>query len=179
MADAGITTKSSNVYNPQGNSIIERCHLTVAQILRVFLQGRAQPPQNQLEADTLVDQALASATHAMRCTSSTALLNQTPGSLAFGRDMLLDIPFAADFIALRNARQLKIDQRLLAANSSRRPKEFKVDDNVYIRHHTAQSKLDDMWEGPFKIVTVHTNGNVTVERSNGIHQRIHIRHIKP
>ena len=98
---------------------------------------------------------------------------------AFGRDMLLDIPFAADFIALRNARQLKIDQRLLAANSSRRPKEFKVNDNVYVRHHTAQSKLDDMWEGPFKIVTVHTNGNVTVERSNGIHQRIHIRHIKP
>ena len=93
--------------------------------------------------------------------------------------MLLDIPFAADFIALRNARQLKIDQRLLAANSSRRPKEFKVNDNVYVRHHTAQSKLDDMWEGPFKIVTVHTNGNVTVERSNGIHQRIHIRHIKP
>ena len=100
-------------------------------------------------------------------------------TVAFGRDMLLDIPFAADFIALRNARQLKIDQRLLAANSSRRPKEFKVNDNVYVRHHTAQSKLDDMWEGPFKIVTVHTNGNVTVERPNGIHQRIHIRHIKP
>ena len=34
------------------------------------------------------------------------------------------------------------------------------------------------WDGPFKILRVHTNGTVTVERGR-IHERITIRRIKP
>ena len=93
--------------------------------------------------------------------------------------MLSDVPCTANCLAICNARQLKIDKRLVAANASRRHKEWKINDNVYIRHHRARSKLDDMWEGPFPIVRLHTNANVSVQRPNGIEERIHIRHLKP
>jgi hypothetical protein len=46
-------------------------------------------------------------------------LQATPGSLAFGRDMILDIPLIADFRALQEQRQLLIDQRLIEANRKR------------------------------------------------------------
>ncbi len=169
-----ITTK-----NPQGNSICERIHLTVAQVLRVLLNQRNARPDTQAEANAIVDRALAIAQHATRCAASTALSNQTPGSLAFGRDMLLDIPFIADYMAIRNARQLKIDQRLLRANSKRKPRDFAVNDNIYVRNYTAVSKLDPAWEGPFPIIQVHTNGTVTFARPNGVHERRNIRQIKP
>ena len=179
LAHAGIQQRSSTVYNPQGNSIIERIHLVVAQVLRVLLSARDARPDTEAQAETIVDRALAITQHATRCVASTALLNQTPGSLAFGRDMQLNLPFIADFLAIRNARQLKIDHRLLRANAHRKPRDFAVNDNIYVRNHTAKSKLDAPWEGPFPIRRVHTNGTVTFERPNGVFDRQNIRHIKP
>ena len=179
LYEAQIKNKNITPQNPQGNSICERMHLTVAQVLRVLLHHSSARPTNQTEADTLVDRTLAITMHAQRCTASTALLNQTPGSLAFARDMLLDLPFIADFVALQQSRQLKIDKRLLQVNSKRIPHDFAVNDNVYVRTSTADYKLDDAWEGPFPIRTVHTNGTVTFERPNGIWDRQNVRKLKP
>ena len=106
-------------------------------------------------------------------------MNQTPGSVAFGRDMQLDIPFVTDFLALHNSRQLKIDQRLLRANASRKPKDFSVNDNIYVRKHAPKSKLDPIWEGLFPIRKAHTNGALTFERSSGVYDHQNVHHGKP
>ena len=66
--------------------------------------------------------------HATRCTSHQALHNMTPGSLAFRRDMMFDIPFLTDFIALQHSCQAVIDQRVQRANAHRLCHEFQIHD---------------------------------------------------
>jgi len=152
--------------------------MTVAQVLRVLLDSSHQP-SNQIEANNLNDQALAITMHAMRCTASSALNNQTPGSIAFGRDMLVNIPYIADFLTLRNTRQLQINKRLLRANASRIPNNFQVNDLIMARNNSATSKLDPVWIGPFPITRIHTNGTVTFSHPHGVLERRNIQQIKP
>jgi len=44
----------------------------------------------------MVDNALATAMHATRCAASRSLSYQSPGALAFHRDMLLNIPLQSN-----------------------------------------------------------------------------------
>jgi hypothetical protein len=41
------------------------------------------------------------------------------------------------------------------------------------------TKLDPRWNGPFEITQVHINGNLTVQLTPHIHERINIRRVKP
>ena len=51
------------------------------------------------QARDIIDQALATAMHAMQTTVATTL-GSTPGSLTFSRDMFLNIPLIADWKAI-------------------------------------------------------------------------------
>jgi hypothetical protein len=93
--------------------------------------------------------------------------------------MLMNIPYIADFIALRNARQLKINQRLLHANRKRPPHDFQVNQQVMLRNSNMQSKLSTSWLGLYPVIRVHTNGTITVALPNGVHDRRNIRQFKP
>ena len=93
----------STAKNPQSNSICERMHQTVGNILRTTMYSN--PPQNMPQARDIIDQALATAMHAMRTTVATTL-GSTPGALAFSRDMFLNIPLVADWQAIAAQREL-------------------------------------------------------------------------
>ncbi len=80
--------------NPQANAICKQMHQTVATVLKILLL--AQPPQAHCQAGLLVDDALATAMHALQSTVST-MLQATPGGLAFSLDMFLNIPLLADW----------------------------------------------------------------------------------
>ena len=105
----------STVKNPQSNAVAERLHQTVTNILRSTLY--ANPPDNQLEAELLVDTALQKAAYAMRATVHTTL-KATPGSLVYQRDMILNIPVVADLLDITARRQQLIDERTMAENLS-------------------------------------------------------------
>ena len=79
-----IHSKVSMVKNPQSNAVAEHLHQMVTKILCSTLY--ANPPDNQLEAELLVDTALQKAAYAMRTTIHTTL-KATPGSLVYQRDM--------------------------------------------------------------------------------------------
>ena len=102
-----IHSKVSTVKNPQSNAVTERLHQTVTNILCSTLY--ANPPDNQLEAELLVDTALQKATYAMRATVHTTL-KATPGSLVYQRDMILNIPVVADLLNIMARRQHLIDE---------------------------------------------------------------------
>ena len=108
-----IHSKVSTVKNPQSNAVAERLHQTVTNILCSTLY--ANPPDNQLEAELLVDTALQKATYAMRATVHTTL-KATPGSLVYHRDMILNIPVVADLLDITAWRQQLIDERTMAKN---------------------------------------------------------------
>ena len=72
-----IHSKVSTVKNPQSNAMAECLHQTVTNIIHSTLY--ANPLDNQLEAELLVDPSLQKAAYAMRTTVHTTL-KVTPGS---------------------------------------------------------------------------------------------------
>ena len=135
----------------------------------------AKKPKSISEGDAVIEECLATAMHACRCACSHSLDYQTPGSLAFGRDVFLDIPLIADVIAIQNNRQLLVDKRLLRAVS-----DYTVGDLVWKRQCLGFSdKLKKTVVGPYPIERVHTNGTVTIWLSPSVQERINVRRIRP
>jgi hypothetical protein len=65
--------------NPQSNAICERMHQTVTNVLRTLVH--TNPQQNMTQARDIIDDALATAMHAIHTTVATTL-GSTPGALA-------------------------------------------------------------------------------------------------
>ena len=106
-----------------------------------------------------IKKGLAACNHAMRCSVSKSLLNNTPGEVVFGRDMLLNIPVIIDLQVIQDGRQLQINKNLRRQNSKRREFDFQVNGEVLIKipNHT---KLSKIFQGPFTITQIFTNGTV-------------------
>ncbi len=56
-------------------------HQTVNNVLKTLVH--TNPPQNMTQARDIIDDALATAVHAMQTTVATTLVGSTPGALAF------------------------------------------------------------------------------------------------
>ena len=172
----GITPVRITPYTPTASSVIESVHRTIGQVIRTLIH--LKPPQTPTDANSVVDEAIATAMHACRCAPNTSLGNFPPGALVFQCDMFLDLPLVADLLTLTKHRQALIDRRLLCANARRIRHEYKVNDLVFLRVHASDSKLSLIRSGPFPILQVHMNNTVTVKHGP-IHERISIRHIMP
>jgi transposase InsO family protein len=170
-----IISRVTTAKNPQSNAVCERMHQSIGNTLRVL--STLNPPQGVLNAAQMVDTAIAEAVYASRCLFSS-VLRTTPGGLAFGRDMILNIPLVTDLQLLQRRRQELIDRRLLIANARRFSKDYTIGDEV-LKLTYQPDKLEPRAIGPFRIVRVHTNGTVTLETSPGVVERINIRRVKP
>ena len=174
----GVEHSTSTSRNPRGNSIIERIHQTISQVLRTVVE--AKNPKSIHEGELVIEETLATAMHACRCVCSSSLSWHSPGALAFGRDMFLDIPLVTDIIAIQKNWQLLVDRQLLHENAKRIHHDYAVDDLVWKMNHIGLSdKLKPTVEGPFRISRVHTNGTVTIQLSPNVTERINIRRIRP
>ncbi len=87
----GIKRKPTMVKNPRANGILERVHQVLGQMLR-----RAELDMADSVTADDVDVFLDNAAWAIRSTYHT-VLKASPGVAIFGRDMLFDIPFVADW----------------------------------------------------------------------------------
>ena len=72
-----------------------------------------------------MEHAIASCIHATRVALNHAM-QHTPGETVFQRDMFLDIPVIADLVAIRERRQLLIDENLRKQNKKRIEHHYKV-----------------------------------------------------
>ena len=94
IQDAPISSR-----NPQGNSVAERMHQTMANVMRTYLHQSVQDminaylpldqPQNEMQLTQLMENVLATVTYATRASVSRAL-NTSHGNLVFNRDMFVD-----------------------------------------------------------------------------------------
>ena len=171
----GIRRHPTTVKNPQANSICERLHQTIGNNLRTLLH--TNPPNNINDANLLIDTALATAGYSARAAMHHTL-KISPGALVFHRDMLLDIPVISDLQLLQQRRQTLIDKNLLTANSKRRTFDYQPNQEC-LKLVYNPGKLEPRAEGPYRIVTVHTNGTVTLQLTPLVRERISIRRIKP
>jgi len=175
LTSLNIKDVPTTSYNPQANSICERMHQTVGNVLRTILH--TNPPTDIEQAKDIVDDALATAMHAMRVTVSTTL-NTTPGALVFNRDMLLNVPLVADWHQLHSRREHLVQESLRRQNAKRRAFDYVIGMQVF-KKIISPTKLGPRVKGPFTIQQVHANGTITIVLCPGVTERINIRRVIP
>jgi hypothetical protein len=93
----GITRKPTTVKNPGANRILERVHQVLGQMLRTTELADSVTPND-------IDVFLDNAAWAI-CSTYHTVLKASPGAAIFGRDMLFDILFVADWRKIGEWRQ--------------------------------------------------------------------------
>ncbi len=170
----GIHPAGSTVKNPQSNSVCERLHQSMGNTLRAF---QATPCRTMEAARARIQSALQTAAYAARTAIHTTM-KMAPGSMAFHRDMILNIPLIVDFELLRQRRQDLIDKSLIKANAKRIDFDYQPGQKAYKRVHDPR-KLENRWKGPYPIVKIHVNGTVQLRLNKLVTERVNIRRIKP
>jgi hypothetical protein len=147
----------------------------VANVLRTIVHVNV--PQNEEQANQLIDNALATAMHATQCAVHRTL-QISPGALVYHRDMFLDLPILADLLTIQQRRQVLIDENLRCENNRRRTFEYRVGQQVLIKAVDPR-KMEPRAHGPYPIVTVFANGTLAVQREPHVSERINIRPLSP
>ena len=118
-------------------------------------------------ADTVatsdIDAFLTDAAWAIRSTYHT-VLKASPGAAIFGRDMLYDIPFLADWNKIGDHRQRQTDLNTDYENCSRRDWDYKVGDKVLLRKDGILCKSESWYEcDPWTITSIHKYRTIRVQ----------------
>lgn len=182
----GVSKLRTTPYHPQGN-VVERQHSSLGNYLRNFVEGHP----------TDWDIFLRTAAHAYNNTphSSTGF---APIELLFG--FVSEIPtnlkrkpepvytwdkYVSELkyklqTSFTLARENLLKNKLVAKkrhDSTIRPVDLAVNDKVLLKNETRTSKLSPVWIGPFEVITVHSNHNVTIKK-RGKPIRVHIDRLK-
>ena len=169
--DYGITRRGITTRNPQANSILERIHQTIGNIIRTFeVQdlGVADPWRGILAATMF----------AVRSTYHTTL-QATPAQLVFGRDAILNVKFEADWHLINHNKTKRILQNNAKENRGRLPHTYHINDKVLYKNQHKKSKFgENPWIGPFVILQVNDNGTVHLQMDH-ITDTVNIRNIRP
>jgi hypothetical protein len=164
-----------NQKNSQSNAIYERMHQTVNNVLRILVH--TNPPRNMTQARDIIDDALATAMHAMQTTVATTL-GSTLGALAFAQDMFLNVLLIADWQAIVRTREHHVNENLQCANMKQLLFDYALGKQVLKKVHNP-TKLGVRTESPYTIECMHVNGNLTILLHEGITERINIRRVLP
>ncbi len=150
-------------------------HRTVTNVLRTLVH--TNPPQNLTQAKDIIDDALATAMHAMQTTVATTL-GSTLGALAFARNMFLKVLLIADWQAIACTCEHHVNVNLRHANRKQRQYDYAPGQQVLKKVHDP-TKLGVRMEGPYTIEWVHVNGTLTIFLCEGITERINICRVLP
>jgi hypothetical protein len=106
------------------------------------------------------------------------VLKASPSAAIFGRDMLFDIPFIADWQMIGDHRQQLTDLNNAHENEGRIDYDYKVGQKVLVRKEGILRKSESIWHRkPWLITSVHTNGTITVQCRNK-QEQMNIRRVK-
>jgi transposase InsO family protein len=170
--DYGIKRKPTTTRNPQANSVIERIHQTIGNIIRSFQIG-----QIEIDEQDPWSGVLAATMFATRATYHTTT-QATPSQLVFGRDAILNIKFDANWKLIRERKQRAINENNQMENKKRIPHNYRVGDKVLYRVEWVSKYNENPYDGPYKIVQVNTNGTVRLKKG-AVTDTVNIRLLKP
>jgi len=173
----GIKRKLITTRNPQANSMIERIHQVVGNMLRTRdIQGL-----DDLDKDFRWQGVLSAVRHAVRSLVHTTT-RATPTQLVFGRDALLNISFEADWQYIKERKQHRILQNNKRENAKRRDHTYHVGDQVMVQSDPSRKLEGARFVGPYTVTQVFDNGTVQLSKAtNGgaVLQTWNIRQVKP
>ena len=169
-----LNQKPTTVKNPQANRIVERVHQTVNNMIRCFDLNNLDLDPNDPFGDIL-----ARIGWAVRSTYHTTL-EATPGQLVFGRDMLFDIDFTADWHNMYISKQKMINKNNSRENAKRIDYTYQIGDKVTLKADylktTQKAQLSNI--GPYTIIETYDNGCVRVQRGQ-VQETLNIRRLDP
>ena len=170
--DYGIKRKIITTRNPQANATVKCVHQMLGNLIRSFeLQDNPY-----LDTDDPWLGILAAAAFAM-CSTYHTTLRATPGQLIFGRDMILNMQYLADWTAIKARKQQLIRKNNIIKNSKHIPYQYKVGDMVMLENH-GSNKYEQPYKGPYLVTQVNTNGTVRL-KIGAVTDTVNIRRIHP
>ena len=119
--DYGIKTKLITTRNPQANSIIERIHQTIGNMIRTFRMHETA----EIDKNDPWSGVLSATMFATRATLHTTTLQATPSQLIFGRDAMMNIKHEPNWKFIRERKQKLIEQNNKKENAKRIPHDYK------------------------------------------------------
>ena len=167
-----IKRKPSTIRNPQAISILERIH----QIVTDMMRPRSLDMQETCTAE-MIDNCIANYAWD-NCSAQYTALGSTPGAAIFGRDMLFDIPYLADWTQIGKCRREQADKSNIRENRSRIDFDYNIGKKVLLISEGINRKAEDKNTGPYSIREVFSNRTVRIQRKT-ISERINIKRLRP
>ena len=98
------------------------------------------------------------------CSTYHTVLKTSPDAAIFGRDMLFNIPFLADWKKIGECRQSQTDKITARENNVCLDWDYQPNDKVLLQKDGILRKCES-WYGsdPWTITSVHTNGTIRVQ----------------
>jgi len=175
--DYGCIRKLITTRNPQANSMVERIHQVIGNMINT-LQLRDRDdlgPFGWTGILSAIRQAVRSTVH----TTTRA----TPTQLVFGRDALLNIGFEANWQYIKDRKQKRILQNNARENEKRVIYQCSVGDRVMVKQKPNRKFGSDKQLGPYTVTRVNDNGTLTLTKvtANGgaVTQTWNVRNIDP
>ena len=126
----GVKEKPITVRNPQANTIVERVHQTIGNMVRTF-----EPENNFLDKDDPWKGTLSAVAFAVRATIHITL-QKTPAQLVFGRDMILNVNHVANWEHIKQRKQALVNKTNERENSKRLTTKCEEGDLVLVKRET-------------------------------------------
>ena len=171
----GIEKKPVTIKNPQGNTFVERIHLTMGDMLRIQEFEATENWQQQVHS---IYQAIA---WAIRSTVQSTT-DYSPGQLVFSKDMLMQFQVNIDWEKMRLRRQRAVTANNQRENKNRIKHTYNIGDKVLIvllpEEKQKRRKIDVQTHGPYTITKVYNEGLVKIQRKK-YEEKIHIRRLVP
>jgi len=170
----GIERKIVTSRNLQSNSMIERCHKTLHNMICSAQIKDKRDPDSLLRFKGV----LAACPKAMNC-AVRAAVHATPAQLVFGHDAMLNATFQADWQFIEERKQRLVIQNKKRENAKHKPGDVAAIKAGKGRKHGSNPHLD-----PTRIAQACDNGTVKLMKvtdNNGgaVSQTWNIRNVEP
>jgi len=178
-SEYGIHRKIITSRNPQANSMIERCHQTLANMICTW-QIR---DKHDLDPEFGWSGVLAACRKAINSTVHTTS-HATPSQLVLGCNALLNVSFKANWQYTKEQKQKLITQNNKRENATRIPHAYNVGDIVTVDTGKQRNPGHDPNLGPYRITQVYDNGTVQLvkvadDNGGAVYETWNIRNVNP
>ena len=170
--DYGIRAKRITTRNPQANALLERIHQTIGNMIRTF-----QVQSTDINENYPWTGILSATRFATRATVHTTT-NATPMQLVFGRDVILNVKFNADWALIKERKQTMIYKNNERENAKQKTHTYEIGDEIVFESDNATKYGKNPFSGPHKILQVNDNGTLRIQRGRVINT-INIRLARP
>lgn len=167
MSQYDITHTPTTTYNPRGNAVFERCHLSINNSIRLL-----QSPRWSQHLPLIARSKRATYHRSIGC---------TPAKLVLGKHLFapsLPINKAELLSRAKQRKQEQVSSSLLQQNKYRIKHVFEPNQEVYYKKHQPL-KTEPRYSGPRRILAVYPDSNTLKLDMGNYQQVVSYRFVKP